>query len=156
MIRIIFAIAALVTFAIAVPQAQAQMSDAAKMERNKKNAVGFYDALVNEKNFDKASTYVGATYIQHNPFGADGLDGIKGFINFLREKFPNNKTEFKRVFADGDYVIVHVHRVREPGTRGDVIFDLLRFDENGKVVEHWDAAQPIVEPEKAMNKNGML
>ena len=92
------------------------MTDAQKMERNKKNVVEFYNAVLNEKNFEKAKTYVGATYIQHNPIGADGLEGIKGFINFLREKFPNNKSEIKRVFADGNYVIVHVHAVREPGT----------------------------------------
>jgi predicted SnoaL-like aldol condensation-catalyzing enzyme len=150
----ILAIAAVVTLALVAPQAQA--SDTAKMERNKKNVVEFYNAVLNEKNFDKAKTYVGATYIQHNPIGADGLDGIKGFINFLKDKFPNNKSEIKRVFADGDYVIVHVHAVREPGTRGNAIFDLFRLDDNGKVLEHWDAVQPIPEPEKALNKNGMF
>ncbi len=147
---------ALVAFALTAPQAQAQMSDAAKMERNKKNVVEFYNAVLNEKDFDKASKYVGATYIQHNPIGADGLEGIKGFIGFLKAKFPNNKSEIKRVFADGNYVIVHVHAVREPGTRGNAIFDLFRLDDNGKVLEHWDAVQPIPEPEKAMNKNGMF
>src|SRR5262245_64967064 len=100
-------------------QAQAQLTDAQKMERNKKNVVEFYNAVLNEKNFEKAKTYVGATYIQHNPIGADGLEGIKGFIDFLREKFPNNKSEIKRVFAEGNYVIVHVHAVREPGQLGN-------------------------------------
>ena len=135
---------------------QALSADARQMELNKKNVVEFYNAVLNEKDFDKASRYVGATYIQHNPVGADGLDGIKGFINFLREKFPNNKSEIKRVFADGNYVIVHVHAVREPGTRGNAIFDLFRLDDSGKIVEHWDAVQPIPEPEKALNKNGMF
>jgi predicted SnoaL-like aldol condensation-catalyzing enzyme len=151
------AIAFLIFAAIAwTAPAQAQMTDAQKMERNKKNVVEFYNAVLNEKNFDKAATYVGATYIQHNPIGADGLDGIKGFIGFLKAKFPNNKSEIKRVFADGNYVIVHVHAVREPGQRGNAIFDLFRLDDNGKVVEHWDAVQPIPEPEKALNKNGMF
>jgi predicted SnoaL-like aldol condensation-catalyzing enzyme len=147
---------AFVALALTAPQAQAQMADTAKMERNKKNVVEFYNAVLNEKDFEKASKYVGATYIQHNPIGADGLEGIKGFINFLKAKFPDNKSEIKRVFADGNYVIVHVHAVREPGTRGNAIFDLFRLDDNGKVLEHWDAVQPIPEPEKAMNKNGMF
>src|SRR5215204_1925237 len=108
MIQRILAIATVFAFVMAAPPAQAQ-TDAAKMERNKKNVVEFYNAVLNEKDFDKASKYVGATYIQHNPIGADGLEGIKGFINFLRDKFPNNKSEIKRVFADGNYVIVHVH-----------------------------------------------
>ena len=149
-------IAALAAIALTVSPAHAQMSDAAKMERNKKNVTEFYNAVLNEKDFDKASKYVGATYIQHNPIGADGLDGIKGFIGFLREKFPNNKSEIKRVFAEGNYVIVHVHAVREPGTRGNAIFDLFRLDDNGKVLEHWDAVQPIPDPATAMNKNGMF
>jgi hypothetical protein len=60
---------------------------------------------------------------------------------------------FSTIFADGDYVIVHVHAVREPGTRGNAIVDIFKL-ENGKVVEHWDVIQPI--PEKAANDNGMF
>jgi predicted SnoaL-like aldol condensation-catalyzing enzyme len=158
MIRPALAFALLAAFVLAVPivQSQAQLSDAQKMERNKKNVVEFYNAVLNEKDFEKAKTYVGATYIQHNPIGADGLEGIKGFIDFLRAKFPNNKSEIKRVFAEGNYVIVHVHGVREPGTRGNAIFDLFRLDDNGKVLEHWDAVQPIPDPATAKNKNGMF
>jgi predicted SnoaL-like aldol condensation-catalyzing enzyme len=145
----------LAAFALTAP-AQAQLTDAQKMARNKKNVVEFYNAVLNEKDFEKAKTYVGATYIQHNPIGADGLDGIKGFINFLRDKFPQNKSEIKRVFAEGNYVIVHVHAVREPGQRGNAIFDLFRLDDDGKVLEHWDAVQPIPDPANALNKNGMF
>ncbi|HWV40322.1 nuclear transport factor 2 family protein [Pseudorhodoplanes sp.] len=155
MLRTALAFLMVAAFAWAAP-AQAQLTDAQKMERNKKNVVEFYNAVLNEKNFDKAKTYVGATYIQHNPTGADGLEGVQGFINFLREKFPNNKSEIKRVFADGNYVIVHVHAVREPGQRGNAIFDLFRLDDNGKVLEHWDAVQPIPDPATAKNTNGMF
>ena len=158
MTRTIFAFVMLLAFAFTAPVAQAQLTDAQKMERNKKNVVEFYDAVLNAKDFEKAKTYVGATYIQHNPIGADGLEGIQGFINFLREKFPNNKSEIKRVFAEGNYVIVHVHARRDPASsdRGFAIFDLFRMDDNGKVVEHWDAVQPIPDPATAKNKNGMF
>lgn len=152
MIRTIFASLAFVAFALGAPPASAQ--DVAKLERNKKSVVEFYNAALNEKDFEKASKYLGATYIQHNPTAPDGPEGLKGFINFLRQKFPNNKSEIKRVFAEGNYVIVHVHAVREPGTRGNAIIDIYRMDDDGKVVEHWDAVQPI--PEKAMNNNGMF
>jgi predicted SnoaL-like aldol condensation-catalyzing enzyme len=57
------------------------------------------------------------------------------------------------VFADGDYVILHAHAVREPRTRGNAIVDIFRI-EDGKIVEHWDVVQPI--PEKAANANGMF
>lgn len=126
---------------------------AADLEANKKNVVAFYEQAINQKDFEAASKYLGSRYIQHNPTAPDGAEGLKGFIGFLRSKFPDAKSEIKRVFADGDYVILHVHAVREPGTRGRAIVDIFRL-ENGKIVEHWDVAQDI--PEKAANSNGMF
>jgi predicted SnoaL-like aldol condensation-catalyzing enzyme len=128
-------------------------ADAKQMEENKKIIAEFYDAALNQKDFEKASKYLGSRYTQHNPGAADGPEGLKGFLAFLRDKFPNNRSEIKRIFADGDYVIVHVHALREPGTRGNAIIDIFKL-ENGKVVEHWDVVQPI--PEKAANDNGMF
>jgi predicted SnoaL-like aldol condensation-catalyzing enzyme len=131
----------------------ARAADAKQMEENKKTVAALYDAALNQKDFDAASKYLGSRYIQHNPAAADGPEGLKAFIAFLKDKFPNNRSEIKRIFADGDYVIVHVHAVREPGTRGNAIIDIFRL-ENGKVVEHWDVIQPI--PEKAANDSGMF
>ena len=134
-------------------RAPAHAADAAQMEANKKTVAALYDAALNKKDFEEAKKYLGNRYTQHNPGAADGPDGLKGFIAFLKDKFPNNRSEIKRIFADGDYVIVHVHAVREPGTRGNAIIDIFKL-ENGKVVEHWDVVQPI--PEKPANTNGMF
>jgi predicted SnoaL-like aldol condensation-catalyzing enzyme len=128
-------------------------ADGLQQEANKKTVVAFYEAAINRKDFEAASKYLGPRYVQHNPNAADGPEGLKTFLGFLKEKFPNAKSEIKRVFADGDYVILHVHAVREPGTRGSAIVDIFRL-EGGKVVEHWDVVQPI--PEKAANANGMF
>jgi predicted SnoaL-like aldol condensation-catalyzing enzyme len=98
----------------------------AKEEANKKVVVEFYDTALNRKDFE---------------------------VGFLREKFPQSRSEIKRVWAEGDYVILHVHAVRIPGTRGSAIVDVFKL-ENGKVVEHWDVIQEI--PEKAANTNGMF
>ena len=125
----------------------------ADAESNKKLVLEFYDKALNQKDFEAASKHIGPRYTQHNPVAADGPEGLKAFLGFLREKFPNAKSEIKRVFADGDYVILHVHSVREPGARGSAIVDIFKL-ENGKVVEHWDVIQPI--PEKAANSNGMF
>ncbi|TAJ31977.1 MAG: polyketide cyclase, partial [Nitrospirae bacterium] len=54
----------------------------------------------------------------------------------------------KRVFADGDYVILHVHAKRDSGARGTVVVDIYRI-ENGKIVEHWDVPQDV--PEQSAN-----
>jgi predicted SnoaL-like aldol condensation-catalyzing enzyme len=138
---------------VAVSLAVAPTARAADPEQNKKVVVDFYEKAINQKDFEAASKHIGPRYTQHNPVAADGPEGLKAFLGFLREKFPNAKSEIKRVFADGDYVILHVHSVREPGARGSAIVDIFKLD-NGKVVEHWDVIQPI--PEKAANSNGMF
>jgi predicted SnoaL-like aldol condensation-catalyzing enzyme len=122
-------------------------------EANKKTVVAFYEAAINQKDFAAASQYLGPRYVQHNPTAKDGPDGLKGFLQFLREKFPQAHSDIKRVFADGDFVILHVHAVREPGTRGAAIVDIFKL-ENGKIVEHWDVRQDV--PETAANGNGMF
>lgn len=124
-----------------------------QLEINKQNVIEFYNKVINEKDFESASKYLGSKYTQHNPIAADGPDGLKAFIQFLHEKYPNAHSEIKRVFAEGDYVILHVHSIREPETRGRAIFDLFKL-ENGKIIEHWDAVQEI--PEKSANSNGMF
>ncbi len=131
----------------------AHAADAPQHETNKKNVAEFYEQAINRKDFEAASKYLGSRYTQHNPVAADGPEGLKAFIQFLRDKFPGARSEIKRVFADGDYVILHVHAVREPGTRGSAIVDIFKL-ENGKIVEHWDVRQGI--PEKAANSNGMF
>ena len=150
MTRIALTLAA-ATLAFTVVAASA--ADAQQQEQNKKAVVEFYDKAINQKDFEAASKYLGSHYTQHNPNAADGPEGLKAFLGFLKEKFPASRSEIKRVLADGDYVILHVHAVREPGTRGNAIIDIFKL-ENGKIVEHWDVVQPI--PEKAANTNGMF
>jgi predicted SnoaL-like aldol condensation-catalyzing enzyme len=142
-----------VAFALLLATPGAHAADAKQMEENKKIVAALYDAVLNQKDFDAASKYLGSRYTQHNPGAADGPEGLKHFIAFLKEKFPSNRSEIKRMFADGDFVIVHVHAVREPGTRGNAIVDIFKL-EDGKVVEHWDVIQPV--PEKTANNNGMF
>lgn len=125
----------------------------AKEEANKQVVREFYEKALNEKNFDAASKYLGAKYVQHNPRAADGAEGLKTYLQFLKDKFPKSRSDIKRVFADGDHVILHVHAVREPGTRGQAIIDILRVVD-GKIVEHWDAIQDV--PEQALHNNTMF
>jgi predicted SnoaL-like aldol condensation-catalyzing enzyme len=123
------------------------------MEANKKAALEFYDLAINKKDYEAALKYIGDDYKQHNPLVGDGKEGFKAFLAMLKKDFPEAHSEVKRVFADGDYVVIHVHSVRIPNTRGRAIFDCYKF-ENGKIVEHWDAIQDI--PEKSANPNGMF
>jgi predicted SnoaL-like aldol condensation-catalyzing enzyme len=131
----------------------AQATDAAEMSRNKQVVVDFYEKGLNQKDFAAASQYFGPRYIQHNPNAGDGPEGFRALLQLLRDKFPNSHSKIKRVLAEDDYVILHVHTVREPGTRGTAIVDIFRL-EGGKIVEHWDVRQDI--PEQAANSNGMF
>src|SRR5471030_833232 len=126
---------------------------AADLEANKKIVVDFYNKGLNDKDFDAAAKYFGPRYVQHNPGAANGPEGFKWLVGFLKEKFPNSSNEIKRVIAEGDMVVLHVHSVREPGQRGRAIVDIFKV-ENGKIVEHWDVVQDI--PEKPANENTMF
>ena len=80
----------------------AAADDAAKLEANRKAVLEFYDAGLNRKDFDAAAKFFGPRYVQHNPTAPDGIEGFKAFLNFLREKFPDSRSEIKRSFAEGD------------------------------------------------------
>ena len=125
----------------------------ATQEANKKTVLEFYEAGLNRKDFDAAAKFFGPHYIQHNPTAPDGIEGFKAFLGFLRESFPGLRGEVKRLFAESDFVIAHTHGVRVPGERGSAIVDIFRL-EDGKIVEHWDVIQPILET--AANQNGMF
>ncbi len=128
-------------------------ADATTQELNKMIVKDFYELAINKKDFEAASKYLGPRYIQHNQRSADGADGLKDFIQFLHIKFPDAHSEIKRIFADGDYVILHVHAVRERGTRGVAVVDIFRLQDR-RIVEHWDVHEDILE--KAANLNGMF
>ena len=131
----------------------AHAGESVQEQANIKAVKAFYDVALNRLDYEAASKYLGAGYKQHNPTAADGPEGLKGFIAYLKANFPQTHSEITQAFADGDYVILRVHAVRVPGTLGNAIVDIFRL-QDGKVVEHWDSVQPI--PDKAANNNGMF
>lgn len=122
-------------------------------EANKKIMLAFYDAALVKFDTQLARQYLGDKYIQHNPTAPDGVEGVMGLIKFLKEKYPLRKSDIKRVIADGDLVVLHVHSKPTPEDRGTAIVDIFRV-EGGKIVEHWDVLQPV--PETAKNPNTMF
>ena len=122
-------------------------------ERNKRVVRDFYDKAINQKDFEAAKVHFGPRYTQHNPLAADGPEGLRAYIDYLKQNKPQYRGEVKRAFADGDYVILHVHVKADANDRGAAVVDIYKL-EDGKVVEHWDVIQPV--PEKAMNENTMF
>jgi predicted SnoaL-like aldol condensation-catalyzing enzyme len=128
-----------------------------RLERNKQTVISFYETFMNDHDPEGAiAKYTGKEYKQHNPFVADGK---QAFINTFRSVFKDNPKahmQIKRVLAEGDYVVVHVHHLSSTGGKGRASMDWFRLDKDGKIVEHWDVMQWVPEDREAANDNTMF
>lgn len=121
-------------------------------EQNKQNAVAFYRTAYEGNPAKAVELYVGDDYIQHNPDVANGTQGFIDYFERMQREYPEKSIEFVRVIAEGDLVALHTHQTW-PGNDQYVTMDFFRFENNGKIVEHWDAIQQI--PETSANPNTM-
>lgn len=112
-----------------------------------------YEIVLKPLDPSRVDDYFAPGYIQHNPMAETGAEGLKRFLAWAREDSPDATHDVKRLFVDGDHVIGHVHVVIKPGDAGNSVIDIFRI-ENGRIAEHWDAAQPV--PEQQENANGMF
>jgi predicted SnoaL-like aldol condensation-catalyzing enzyme len=122
-------------------------------EATRQLVLDFYDLFVNQRDFDSAVRYLGEPYVQHRADIPSDMESLRAFNVGMRQKYPHLRADVRRVFVDGDYVILHVHVVPEPGQRGSAHVDIFRT-ENGKIVEHWDVDEPI--PEQIAHDNPVV
>ena len=108
------------------------------------------NAVINH-NTDKFDTWVSADFIQHNPFGHNGLTG--GEWELLK---PGSNITYTigGVSAHCDTVMVYGRYVNfRP--KPTVAMDIWRV-KNGKIVEHWDIFQEEVPQTETASGNPMF
>jgi predicted SnoaL-like aldol condensation-catalyzing enzyme len=122
------------------------------LSANKQNAIEFYRMAYLGEPTKAVELYVGTEYIQHNPLVGDGKQAFINYFTKMANQYPNKEIEFARAIAEGNLVALHTHQTW-PGNEEYVTMDFFRFDESGKIVEHWDSIQKI--PDETQNSNLM-
>jgi predicted SnoaL-like aldol condensation-catalyzing enzyme len=69
----------------------------------------------------------------------------------MNSEYPDKSIDIVRAVSEGNMVALHTHQIW-PGNDEYVTMDFFGFDENGKIVEHWDAVQKIPADSKNSNK----
>lgn len=122
-------------------------------ESNKKNVVAFYDLMFNQNRPAEAiERYAGAEYRQHNPHVGDGKQAFVEYFERMAAQHRGKRVDFKRVLADGEFVVLHCHQIWPNEEYAGI--DIFRLDHDGKLVEHWDVLQIV--PAHSENNSGLF
>ena len=126
------------------------------LETNRRNAMAFYDLMFNQcKPREAVERYVGATTTQHNALVADGKDDFVDYFEPMAREYPGKEVFIKRSVAEHDLVVPHCHqRWPTDQNRDWAGMDIFRFDEDGKIVEHWNVLQVV--PGESKHSNTMF
>ena len=122
---------------------------------NRQVVVDFYQQVFQKHQVEAAvKQHIGKEYIQHNPHVGDGVEPFVAYFVPYFQQNPQARSEIKRVIVQGDLVVLHIHSQPTPDSLGSAVMDIFRFDENGKIVEHWDVLQDV--PEKTASGRSMF
>lgn len=101
--------------------------------------------VITMTNTEKAFELLAENYIQHNLAYSTGRDAFVGSVSYLASAPVKTTVNNIRAFEDGDKVFLQTV-YNFAGVGEQVAFDIFRFDENGKIAEHWDNLANKAEP----------
>ena len=118
------------------------------MNQQALSLAGKFAETLNTQNIDLFDTFIANDYINHNPFAAPGLHGVKEFFAGWLAAFPDTTVIMEDALGTGDRVVGrYTYRATHQGTflgippTGKKItmrsIDIWRVRDN-VFVEHWD------------------
>ena len=125
-----------------------------RLAGNKRLVFDMWREVIDAGHEELADRYVDASFVEHNPNGASGLEGFKAYFS-SRPDAPVERSiraPVVAIVAEGDLVALvtmqeHPHPSRAGHTYTTTWFDMFRVAD-GRLVEHWDAAAKTGAPAK--------
>lgn len=135
---------------------RAERGTAPDAERNKATMRRIYAAAFDEGKLEVLDEVFAPDVVNHTapPAHRTGIAPIRALVEMLRTAFPDARTEVEDLVADGDVVVMrnwyagthlgpflgHAPTGREFRFRQ---IHWMRFDADGKVVEHWGVRDDV-------------
>lgn len=121
-------------------------SDDPQLAANKRKAYDFFRRIIRARHVEEADQYMAEDYIQHNPLANTGRQGFVDFFTARGEPLEVEDTlpDLVAIQAEGDYVTLSfVREYDDPQRPGETYtttwFDMLRVNDEGLFIEHWDS-----------------
>lgn len=122
-------------------------------EENKAVAIRALTEMFDAQNVELIDELYAPGYIQHSPSIADGRDGVRAGVTWMKENGMVPQREIHRALAEDD--LVAIQSTVAFGEDTAVVYDIFRFL-GGQVIEHWDVTQTFVDADASANGNSMV
>jgi predicted SnoaL-like aldol condensation-catalyzing enzyme len=108
------------------------------LSRREQILLKFTAEVVHGSNTSLIDTLVAPDYMQHTHGVGQGREGIRKYVSDISSKRPGRE-EWRPllIFEDGDFVILFKL------LPAFMIVDIVRFNANDQLAEHWDIVQPL-------------
>jgi predicted SnoaL-like aldol condensation-catalyzing enzyme len=108
------------------------------LSRRERALLQFTAQVVHGSNLSLIDTLVAPDYMQHTHGVGQGREGIRKYVTEISARRPGREQwRPLLIFEDGDFVILYKL------LPAFMIVDIVRFNANDQLAEHWDIVQPL-------------